>query len=74
MWDVEHTDTFSGESNYCWVHRHEVSGETRLQVIRRAKKACGLNGVRCTVSDFGDMYEIRPQGLCQVVFVTYQDK
>lgn len=22
--DIEHTDTFAGEANYCWVNRHVV--------------------------------------------------
>lgn len=24
-YDVEYTDTFAGEANYCWVQRHKVT-------------------------------------------------
>ena len=72
-WEVEHTDTFAGEANYCWVRRYQIKGTGRQTIIRRAKKACGLTGVRCRVTDFGDMFEIRPQGICQIVFVTYHE-
>lgn len=77
--EVEHTDTFGGEANYCWVNRYEIhpNGKTRkgerLSLVRQAKALCGLTGVRCQTTDFGDMIEIRPRGICQVIFVTYED-
>ena len=74
MWKVEHTDTFGGEANYCWAHRYEIPDASRLALIRRAKALCGLTGVRCDVTSFGDMYEIRPRGLCQVLFVSWLDQ
>jgi hypothetical protein len=57
--DVEVTDTFSGEANYCWVHRHvieltpeEASDHKRRRrlIVRRAKAAEGWSGSRCEVS------------------------
>jgi hypothetical protein len=70
---VEHTDTFGGESNYSWVRRHalEVKTDSRLAIVRAAKKATGFNGIKSKVHDFGDMIEIRPAGLCQIAFITF---
>jgi hypothetical protein len=74
--DVEYTDTFGGEANYCWVKREtiEVSrGAKRPTIVRAAKLALGLTGVRCRVTDFGDMIEIRPRDYCTVAFVSWHD-
>ena len=79
MYEVEHTDTFGGEANYCWVNRYEIAphGKThrgeRLSLVRQAKALCGLSGVRAETHDYGDMIEIRPRGLCQVIFITWKD-
>lgn len=74
QWEV--TDTFSGEVNYSWVKRGKIEtkpGEefSDLAAVRRVKRAIGWNGVRCRVSSYGDMLEIRPFGMCQVCFVTF---
>ena len=72
----EHTDTFNGESNYSWVKRHTIETNkelSRLVLVRKAKAFAGLTNVRCEVSDFGDMIAIYPKGLCQVVFITYNN-
>lgn len=70
---VEMTDTFGGEANYSWVKRATVSAEgSDLAIVRRAKKAIGLSGVKCRRSDFGDGIELRPAcGDCWVVFITF---
>ena len=74
---VEHTDTFGGESNYSWVHRYTIEGKgdkgitSDLSLVRQAKRLTGLTGYRCRVTKYGDMIEIRPSGLCQVVFITW---
>jgi hypothetical protein len=79
MYQVEHTDTFGGESNYSWVRRYEIRarGKThkgeRLSLVRQAKALCGLSGVRADTTDYGDTIEIRPKGVCQVIFVTWID-
>jgi hypothetical protein len=73
---VEQTDTFGGEANYCWVRRYTIAGGdnvSRRALVRRAKALCGLTGVRCDVSDYGDTIDIRPRGMAQVVFVNWQD-
>ncbi len=68
---IELTDTFGGEANYSWVRRIEleVRKDTRLAIVRAVKNCLGWQGVRCQVSDFGDMIEIRPASMCQVCFV-----
>lgn len=69
----EHTDTFGGEANYSWVTREEISlpdGASDLSVVRAAKAALGLSGVRCRRSDLGDLLELRPYGSCSVVFIS----
>lgn len=74
MWDIEITDTFGGEANYCWVHRETVNlPESRRSIVRAVKKMAGWTGLRATVSDMGDIIEIRPAGICQVAFATWHD-
>lgn len=85
-YDVELTDTFAGEANYCWVKRRTIriplndaeGAQARKRydsrIKREAKAAVGLTGVRGKWSDFGDGFEFRPRGLLQVMFVTYNDQ
>lgn len=75
MLQIEHTDTFSGEANYCWVKRWIAPSElTDAQAVRLAKKLAGFTGHRCKVSKYGDLIDIRPSGICQVVFVSYVEE
>lgn len=76
-YQVEHTDTFGGEANYAWVLRFEIPSRpepSRGSLVRRVKRLCGLTNVRCDVEDYGGDLTIRPRGICQVVFVTWQDE
>lgn len=69
----EYTDTFGGEANYSWVKREEVQLPSDISdraLVRRAKAWAGLTGCRCTVSNYGDMIDIRPAGSCTVLFVS----
>lgn len=75
-WNVEYTDTYGGQANYCWVKRGRIETPERAKralVMRRAKAAVGLSGVRGRVEDFGDMLEFRPYGMATVMFVNYDD-
>lgn len=86
VWDVEVTDTFGREANYSWVRRHEISVEPigwaekngrkrdRVRIVRAAKKAAGWTGRRARTEDRGDMIELRPYGLLQVMFITFRDR
>ena len=72
----ELTDTFGGEANYSWVKRHaEQAEDTCLPsdrtLIRRAKAWAGFTGLRCRVENYGDLIAIRPSGICQVLFITF---
>lgn len=42
-------------------------------LMRRAKAAVGMTGVRGRTEPYGDGYEFRPYGMCQVMFVTWDD-
>lgn len=71
-YEIEVTDTFGGEANYCWVDRVTIEveeGASDLAIVRRAKAAVGWSGRRCVTSDLGDGFELRPHGICEVMFV-----
>lgn len=81
--NVELTDTFSGEPNYSWVRRavvevpdagfyHNARSE-QAQIMRAAKAAVGLTGVPGRTEAYGDSFTFRPRGLLQVMFVTFDD-
>ena len=75
-WAVEYTDTFGGDANYSWVRRATIGArknETQASVMRRAKRAVGINGLKGRTVSHGDAYEFRPHGICAVLFVTWSD-
>ena len=93
IYDVELTDTYGGEANYCWVKRAKVSmpemthygydGGTNYraarkiynrELMRRAKAAVGLTGVRGSKSEYGDTIDFRPHRAAMVMFVTWRDE
>ena len=71
----EMTDTFGGESNYSWVQRGEIEMKDKpfsnLAAVRKVKKELGYSGVRCETTNCGDMLELRPIGMCIVIFITF---
>jgi hypothetical protein len=72
-YEAELTDTFGGEVNYSWVQRERIelpAGSSDLSIVRAAKRALGLSGVRCARSELGETIELRPYGLCQVAFIS----
>jgi len=72
--NLEHTDTFGGESNYSWVRRHTLDlpdTATDRTIVQKAKAWADLTGLRCRVEKFGDMIAIYPRGICHVIFVTF---
>lgn len=73
--NIEHTDSFGGESNYSWVRRETIETDKELSdlaIIRRAKAFCGFTGRKSRVENYGDMIAIWPRGLCQVCFITFE--
>lgn len=74
---AEYTDTFGGEANYSWVKRATIAGDadiSDLALMRRAKAALGLSGLRGVTYRHGDMIEFRPYRMCCVLFVTYREE
>lgn len=72
-YEIEVTDTFGGEPNYCWVRRAEIEVDDNisdLALVRRAKAAVGYTGVKCRRDDYGDMLVLRPSGLLRIIFIT----
>lgn len=71
---LEKTDTYQGESNYSWVKREEITlpdNASDLAIMRKVKEWAGWNGLRCKVVKHYDMWDIRPYGICNVLFVTF---
>ena len=76
-WIVEYTDTFGGDPNYSWVERHKFTmpeSASDLAVVKKAKKIIGLNGVTCNRVSYGDSIELRPYGMCTVLFINFYDQ
>lgn len=44
------------------------------ELMRKAKAAVGLTGIRGRTSDYGDMIEFRPYRSATVLFVTFDDE
>ena len=66
------TDTFCGEANYAWVRKGEVElpeGASDLALVRKVKRALGMEGVRCRKEEWGETLVLRPIGQCVVVFI-----
>ena len=73
QFQAEYTDTFGGETNYSWVRRETFeAGQNAANTLlmRRAKAAVGLSGVRGKTEDMGDSLAFRPYGMHAVLFVT----
>ena len=71
---IEYTDTFSGEANYSWARRAEITfadDATDAQIKRAAKSAVDISGARGTWTKFGDGLAFRPRGSCTILFVNF---
>ena len=70
---VELTDTFAGEANYSWVRRITFwmpENHTDLQLVRRAKKLLGINGVRTKTQNYGELMQLMfPRNTCTTAFI-----
>ena len=74
-WHVTMTDIFGGQANYCWVREYVFAdtGQNDRAIVREAKALTGLTGWPAVTYNHGDSFEIRPRGLCQVVFVEHRE-
>lgn len=73
FWELETTDTFGGEANYCWVNRALAcvpadSEKHKQRIIRMLRSAAGLTNVRARFSDSGDTLRWDHAGACVVTF------
>jgi hypothetical protein len=76
-YDIEYTDTFSGEANYSWVRRATIDvpdDASDLTLMRRAKAAIDLTGIRGTRVDFGDTISFVPYCSNTIMFITPADE
>jgi hypothetical protein len=73
FWEVETTDTFGGEANYCWVNRSLVctpadADRHKHRIIRMLRSAAGLTNVRATFWDLGSQLRWNWQGQAVATF------
>ena len=77
-YEAEYTDTFGGEANYSWVRREtfdvKEKNHSRAQIMRAAKKAMDLTGVRGRTEVIEDTFAFYPSGSCTVMFVSWTEK
>ena len=59
---------YDGSQGYAKANKRQ-----EREIMRRAKAAVGLTGVRGTKHSMGDMIEFRPYGSATVMFVTFKD-
>jgi hypothetical protein len=73
MFDIEMTDTFGGEANYCWVVRDTIKATTMSGALRVFKRKHGVGRTRKEY-DFGDMrrYKIANANVC--IFVSWGER
>ena len=69
-YDVEYTDTFSGEANYSWARRTTIAARSDIAAVRAAKAFAGLSGMRCSRDEYHGAISLRPVGCCTVLFIT----
>lgn len=71
--NVELTDTFGGEANYCWVKRASFkvnANASDAAVIRRAKAELGIGG-RHIKESWGEGITLRWPRWNQIAFISY---
>ena len=69
---AEYTDTFSGDANYSWVRCATIEAPAEISdtaLMRRAKKALGMSGVRGRRESWGETIVFRPYSACTVLFI-----
>ena len=75
--DIEYTDTFCGQANYCWVKRSSFTLPKIVSdnlIKRVAKEIMGITGSKGAWDDNGDGYSFKPQGSCTILFITFREE
>jgi len=70
QWEIEVTDTFGGEANYCWVRHYLVTAKSPRGAITKLAKSGEYVGW-CIKYDCGYMQRYNLQGACICAFVTW---
>lgn len=60
---------YDGGTNYAKANK-----VFQRELMKRAKAAMGLTGVRGVTQNYGDSAEFRPYGLLQVMFISWADE
>jgi hypothetical protein len=71
MFDIEMTDTFGGDANYCWVVRDTIKAKTMSGALRAFKRKRGITARTRKEYDIGEMrrYKIANANVC--IFVMW---
>ena len=72
LWDVEVTDTFGGEANYCWVQRYQVRAVSMRGAVNAMSRREG--GEWRKDYDTGDMARYDMRGACICAFITWAEE
>jgi hypothetical protein len=67
-YDIEVTDTFGGEANYCWVRRFSVQAKSPIGAIRIASRETGFSFRKD--ADFGDCVRYNAKNVAVCAFIT----
>ena len=70
-YDIEVTDTFGGDANYCWVHRYHVTAKSILGAIQKLSRLEGLSFRKDYGDDMSARYNV--PGACICAFITYSE-
>lgn len=73
IYRAEYTDTFGGQANYAWVRVATFEASDTAQpreLMRHARKALGLEGVKGRIGFWGYDLVFRPYGMCTILFIT----
>jgi hypothetical protein len=74
IYDYEYTDTYGGETNYCWVKKGKVNADNLKLALRYARNELGMRGVRGKITgEFGDEIWWTPNNCCTVLMVRWGD-
>jgi len=71
-YEIELTDTFGGEANYCWVKRQEIEIPDDLSgraLVRRSKQLLEVSHIPHRKTDYGETLRLDFPGVCVVMFI-----
>jgi hypothetical protein len=71
-WDVEITDTYGGEANYCWVDRYTVEAVSELGAIQIVSEREGYAWRK--EWDAGDCTRYNAVYACVCCFISWHDE